>query len=119
MSFCITALVTIRYQWVRIASLERLLIPLAENRNPALTGTLVLPAIRYDSSDSSFVEVVFGNAAAEFEGTIVVPKTEVLAILKTASPEDLARTGLLKNRMHEHIEAKAEAADPTTVAVAN
>jgi hypothetical protein len=89
----ITALVTIRYQWVRVAGLERLLVHLADNRNPSLTGTLVLPATRYDTSDSSFVEIVFSSPELELEGTVFVPKVEVIAIVKTANPEDLGKVG--------------------------
>ena len=69
----ITALVTIRYQWVRIAGLERVLMSLADNRNPSLSGTLVLPVTRYDTSDGSFVELAFLNPAAELEGLLFVP----------------------------------------------
>jgi hypothetical protein len=89
----ITALVTIRYQWVRVAGLERLLVPLANNRNPSLTGTLVLPASRYDASDPAFVEVAFSNSNLELEGTVFVPKAEVIAIVKTSDPEDLHKVG--------------------------
>ena len=83
----------LKYQWVRVASLDRLLLGLADNRNPALTGTLVLPVTRYDISDSMFVELVFSSAALELEGTIFVPKAEVIAILKTDDPADLERLG--------------------------
>lgn len=83
----------LKYQWVRVASLDRLLLGLADNRNPALTGTLVLPITRYDISDSMFVELVFSSATLELEGTIFVPKGEVIAILKTSDPQDLQRLG--------------------------
>jgi hypothetical protein len=88
-----TALVTIRYQWVRVAGLERLLMPLAENRNASLTGTLVLPATRCVLSDSSFVEIVFSSPAMEVEGSLFVPRAEVVAIVKTAKPEDMYKVG--------------------------
>ncbi len=83
----------LRYQWVRVAALDRLLLGLADNRNPALTGTLILPVTRYDLSDPAFVELVFSSAALEVEGTIFVPKAEVIAIVKTDDPEDLQRIG--------------------------
>ena len=89
----ITTLVTIRYQWVRAAGLEKLLLPLANNRNPSVMGTLVLPATRYDGSDPSFAEVVFSSAELELDGTVFVPKAEVIAIVKTADPEDLHKVG--------------------------
>ena len=93
MSSSITAMAILKYQWVRVASLDRLLLGLADNRNPALTGTLVLPITRYDISDSMFVELVFSSATLELEGTIFVPKGEVIAILKTSDPQDLQRLG--------------------------
>lgn len=89
----ITALVTIRYQWVRTAVLERLLLHLADNRNPSLTGTLVLPVTRYDMSDPSFLEVAFSSPEMELEGILLVPKSEVIAILKTEDPSDLFKVG--------------------------
>lgn len=93
MSPSITAMAILKYQWVRIAALDRLLLGLADNRNPALTGTLVLPVTRYDMSDPTFVELAFSSAALDLEGTIFVPKAEVVAILKTDDPEDLQRLG--------------------------
>jgi hypothetical protein len=93
MSSPITALVTIRYQWVRTAGLERLLLHLADNLNSSLTGTLVLPVTRYHMSDPSFVEVAFRSPAMELEGTLFVPKAEVIAILKTDDPSDLPKIG--------------------------
>lgn len=83
----------LKYQWVRVAALDRLLLGLADNRNPALTGTLVLPICRYDISDPSFVELAFSSPALELEGTILVPRAEVIAILKTDNPEHLQRIG--------------------------
>lgn len=108
----ITALVTIRYQWIRLASLERLLAPLANNRNPQLTGTLVLPATRYDTSDSAFVEVAFGSEALEVYGTIFVPKTEIVAIVKTDAPEDLGKVGYKGPPLNEPIAAEPAPAPP-------
>ncbi len=89
----VTALATIRYAWVRLAGLERLLLHLAENRNPALTGTIILPVTRYDMSDSIFVEFSFSHPGLDLHGTIVVPKTEVITIVKTDLPEDMGKLG--------------------------
>jgi hypothetical protein len=102
MSSVITALVTIRYQWVRIAGLERVLMGLADNRNPSLSGTLVLPVTRYDTADASFVELAFCNPAAELEGLLFVPKAEVIAILKTTDPDHLPKVGY-RGRVSEQV----------------
>ena len=67
----------LKYQWVRVAALDRLLLGLADNRNPSLTGTLVLPITRYDISDPSFVELAFSSSALDLDGTIFVPRAEV------------------------------------------
>jgi len=96
MTSSIIALVTINFQWVRHAGLEKLLVPLANNRNPSLTGTLVLPATHYDGSDPSFVEVVFSSPELELDGAVCVPKAEVIAIVKTSAPEDLHKVGYME-----------------------
>src|ERR1035441_8962803 len=44
-------------------------------------------------SDPSFVEVAFRSPAMELEGTLFVPKAEVIAILKTDDPSDLPKIG--------------------------
>lgn len=106
MSPPITAMAILKYQWVRVAALDRLLLGLADNRNPALTGTLVLPVTRYDISDPSFVELAFSSSALELEGTIFVPRTEVVAILKTAAPEDLERIGYRGRASAEPLDTK-------------
>src|ERR1700744_3776618 len=93
MSSAVTALVTIRYQWVRIAGLDRLLMSLAENRNPSLTGTLVLPVTQCVTSDAAFLELTFSSPGMELEGVLFVPKSEVIAILKTTDPKDLSKIG--------------------------
>jgi hypothetical protein len=103
----ITALVTIRYQWVRVAGLDRLLMPLADNRNPSLTGTLVLPATHYDTSDTGFVEIAFSSPALELQGTIFVPKSEVISIVKTDHPDDLHKVGYKGRGQVEPMEAKS------------
>ncbi len=110
----ITALVTIRFQWVRIAGLERLLMPLADNRNASLTGTLVLPVCRYDTSDSAFVEVVFSSSAMEVEGTLCVPKTEIIAIVKTTDPEQMHKVGYRGRPKVEEIEPECVVLDEST-----
>ena len=114
----ITALVTIRYQWVRSAALERWLRHLADNRDPSLTNTFVLPVTRYDISDSCFVELVFSSPALELEGTILVPKTEVVAIVKTTNPEDLPKIGYQGRAFADYLERKptadTSAAEPYT-----
>jgi hypothetical protein len=113
----ITALVTIRYQWVRVAGLERLLMPLANNRNPSLTGTLVIPATRYQIEDSTFAEIVFSNSGLEIEGTVFVPKTEVVAIVKTADPEDMHKVGYEDRSRTEQLEETPIATTPVTDAL--
>jgi hypothetical protein len=117
MSTCITALVTIRYQWVRVASLERLLTHLADNRNPALTGTIVLPVTRYDTSDSAFMELVFSNPGLQLEGTLFVPKGEVISILKTANPDDLPKVGYQGRSMSHCVAPEPSAYITSNVAV--
>jgi hypothetical protein len=112
MSPPITALAILKYQWVRIASLDRLLLGLADNRNPALTGTLVLPVTRYDVSDPSFVELAFSSAALELDGTIFVPKAEVVAIVKTDNPDDLQRIGYRGRPLAEPEPAKTDGETP-------
>jgi hypothetical protein len=115
MPSAIIALVTIRYQWVRLAGLDQLLVRLAENRNPSLTGTLVLPLTRYDTSDSAFVELGFSSPALELEGTLFVPKSEVIAIVRTVDPEHLHRVGYRPNTYGEVLEptpAETPAVEP-------
>ena len=115
----ITSLVTIRYQWVRIAGLDRLLGSLAENRNPSLTNTLVLPATRCNMADSAFAEIVFSSPGLQLEGTIFVPKSEVIAILQTSDPDDLGKVGY-KGRALQSLETIVEplaATPPEPVAV--
>jgi hypothetical protein len=114
----ITAMAILKYQWVRIAALDRLLLGLADNRNPALTGTLVLPVTRYDTSDPCFVELAFSSPMLELEGTLFVPKTEVVAILKTDNPEDLPRIGYRGRPLAEPIEAHIDTKDANPVAEA-
>ncbi len=115
MSSAIVALVTIRYQWVRLAGLEQLLMRLAENRNPSLTGTLVLPLTRYDTTDSTFLELGFSSPALELEGTLFVPKAEVIAIVKTVDPEHLHKVGYRKHTYGDFLDAKAHAEPPPVV----
>ncbi len=105
----ITALATIRYQWVRVAGLEKLLMPLAENRNPSLTGTLVLPATKCIMSDPDFVEIVFSSPALELEGSLFVPKAEVVAIVKTTNHEDLSKVGYRGRATPESVEYRPTA----------
>ena len=93
MTSAITSLVSIRYSWVKISGLDRLLGSLADNRNASLSGILVLPATHYDMSDSTFVEVSFTSPALELQGIVFVPKTEVIAIIKSSSPEDMHKVG--------------------------
>jgi hypothetical protein len=93
MSTSITALVTIKYQWVRTAGLDHLLLILADNKSACLSGMLVLPVTRYNTSDQWFLEVAFSNAYLELHGTLFVPKSEVIAIVKTNDPEDLHKVG--------------------------
>ena len=93
MSTSVTALVTIRYQWVRTAGLDHLLLILADNKNASLSGMLVLPVTRYNSSDQWFLEVAFSYLDLELHGTLFVPKSEVVAIVKTDDPEDLPKVG--------------------------
>jgi hypothetical protein len=118
MSPPITAMAILKYQWVRVAALDRLLLGLADNRNPSLTGTLVLPITRYDISDPSFVELAFSSSALDLEGTIFVPRAEVIAILKTANPEDLQRIGYRGRASAEPVDTPAtqepQAADTPT-----
>ena len=89
----VVAKVFIRYQWVKNASLDRLLLTMAENKNPSLSGLIVLAVSRYDLSDSYFAEVAFTQAHLEFEGVLYLPKTEILAIVKTMNPEDMEKVG--------------------------
>lgn len=89
----VVAKVFIRYQWIKNSSLDRLLMPMAENKNPSLSGLLVLPVTRFDLSDNHFAEVAFTQAQLEFEGVLYVPKTEMLAIVKTMKPEDMEKVG--------------------------
>lgn len=89
----VVAKVFLRYQWIKNSALDRLLMPLAENKNPSLSGLLVLPVSRFDLSDNHFVEVAFTQAQLEFEGVLYVPKTEMLAIVKTMKPEDMEKVG--------------------------
>jgi hypothetical protein len=107
MSPPITAMAILKYQWVRVAALDRLLLGLADNRNPSLTGTLVLPITGYDISDPSFVELAFSSSALDLEGTIFVPRAEVIAILKTANPEDLQRIGYRGRASAEPVDTTA------------
>ena len=104
MSSVITCLVSIRYQWVKISGLDRLLGGIADNKNASLSGLLILPATRYDTSDSTFVEVAFSCPAMEVEGIVFVPKTEVIAIVKTVDPEDLFKVGYTGRGMGERLE---------------
>ena len=107
MSAAITALITIRYQWVRVACLDRVLMPLADNSNPALTGTLVLPATEYDTSDAGFVEISFSCPSVGLQGTVFVPKSEVIAIVKTDHPDDLHKVGYTGRGLPEAAEETA------------
>jgi hypothetical protein len=93
MSKSIKALVTIKYQWVRNAGLDHLLLILADNKNASLSGMLILPVTSYNTSDQWFLEVAFSNAYLELQGTLFVPKSEVVAIVKTDDPEDLHKVG--------------------------
>ena len=114
----ITAMAILKYQWVRVAALDRLLLGLADNRNPALTGTLVLPVTRYDTSDPCFVELAFSSSMLELEGTIFVPKTEVVAIVKTDNPEHLPRIGYRGRPLAEPIDTPIDTENATPVAEA-
>ncbi len=93
MSTSVTALVTIKYQWVRTAGLDHLLLILADNKNASLSGMLILPVTRYNTCDQWFLEVAFSNLYLELHGTLFVPKSEVVAIVKTDDPEDLPKVG--------------------------
>ncbi len=104
MSSAITSLVSIRYQWVKISGLDRLLGGLADNKNASLSGLLVLPATRYDTSDSAFVEVAFSCPGLELEGVVFVPKSEVIAIVKTSNPEDLFKVGYTGRSVGERLD---------------
>ena len=114
MSAPVTALATIRYQWVRVAGLEKLLMPLAENRNPSLTGTLVLAATSCNTSDPGFVEIAFSNPLLELEGSLYVPKAEVVAIVRTHNPNDMYKVGF-KGRSSVSLEHKDDAETPHPV----
>jgi hypothetical protein len=93
MSSSITALVTIKYQWVRTAGLDHLLLVLADNKNAALSGNVILPVTHYNCSDQWFLEVAFSSNYLELQGTLFVPKSEVVAIVKTDDPQDLPKVG--------------------------
>lgn len=103
----ITSLVTIRFDWVRSAGLERLLGAIADNRNPSVSGILILPATRFNTSDSTFIEIAFSSPALELEGTIHVPKSEIIAIVKTDMPDDLCKVGYRGRAVSEEAERKS------------
>ena len=88
----VVAKVFIRYQWIKNASLDLYALHGREQES------LALRADRAGSqplhlSDSYFAEVAFTQAQLEFEGVLYVPKTEVLAIVKTMKPEDMEKVG--------------------------
>jgi hypothetical protein len=114
MSTSITALVTIKYQWVRTAGLDHLLLVLADNKNASLSGMLILPVTCYNTSDQWFLEVAFSNAYLELHGTLFVPKSEVVAIVKTDDPEDLHKVGYKGRSPSEPLVCQGRPLDPET-----